>query len=196
MTKRRYYHCIIERLSTRAKEPKGGNWGSQGSFGRSQMTNQKMHWLIITIAVTFAFASKFELLGAARTARGTITVQTKTSANKDVKNLGQLIERLRAGREKVRRKGRVEQPFFSVKGQIITLGHQDVQIFQYRSVKAAELDARKVSSTGSSAGTSMPMWIAPPHFFKSGRLIVLYVGEESSVLKALETALGPQFAGR
>jgi hypothetical protein len=36
----------------------------------------------------------------------------------------------------------------------------------------------------------------PPHFFKSGRLIVLYVGEESSVLKALEAMLGPQFAGR
>jgi hypothetical protein len=159
------------------------------------MADRKMR-LIITIAVMFAFASKFELLGAARTPRGTITVQTKTSPNRDVKYLGQLIKRLKAGGEKVGRKGRVEQPFFSVKGQIITIGHQDVQVFEYRSVKAAELDARKVSSTGSSAGTSMPMWIAPPHFFKSARLIVLYVGEEPSVLKALEAALGPQFAGK
>jgi len=83
-----------------------------------------------------------------------------------------------------------------VKGQIITIGDQDVQVFEYRTVKAAELDARKVSSTGSSTVTSMPMWIAPPHFFKSGRLIVLYVGEKVSVLKALKDALGPQFAGR
>jgi hypothetical protein len=159
------------------------------------MTGRKTWWLIITIAVMFVFASKLELLGATRTPRGTITVQTKTSPDGDVKSLGQLIKTLKAGGEKVRRKGRVEQPFFSVKGHIITLGDQDVQVFEYRTVKAAEVDARKVSVTGSSAGTSMPLWIAPPHFFKSGKLIVLYLGDESIVLKALEAVLGPQFAG-
>jgi len=83
-----------------------------------------------------------------------------------------------------------------VKGHLITIGDQNVHVFEYRTVKAAELDARKVSSTGSSADTSMPIWIAPPHFFKSGRLIVLYVGEKASVLKALKDALRRQFAGR
>ena len=41
----------------------------------------------------------------------------------------------------------------------------------------------------------MPMWIAPPHFFKSGRLIVLYIGEEPRLLQGLAHILGPQFAG-
>ena len=42
----------------------------------------------------------------------------------------------------------------------------------------------------------MPMWIGPPHFFKSDKLIVLYVGEKASMLRALEDALGPRLAGK
>jgi len=42
----------------------------------------------------------------------------------------------------------------------------------------------------------MVSWVEPPHFFKSGNLIVLYVGEESSILEALHEILGPQIAGR
>jgi hypothetical protein len=159
--------------------------------------NWKIRLLVISIAVIYAEASRSEVFGHSATATGdTMTVQTTRSSKPSVKNIRQLIDRLRASGEKIARKGRVEQPFFSVKGQMITIGDQHVQVFEYRSLKAAELDASKVKSTGSSVGTSMPMWIAPPHFFKSGRLIVLYAGESASVLKALEDALGPQFAGR
>ncbi len=112
------------------------------------------------------------------------------------KNLKDLINRLRVSGEKVGRAGRVSQPFFSVKGQGITIGDEQVQVFEYASGKAAEREAKTVSAAGSSAGTSMPLWVAPPHFYKSGRLIVLYVGEQSAVIKALESILGPQFAGR
>jgi hypothetical protein len=40
------------------------------------------------------------------------------------------------------------------------------------------------------------MWIAPPHFFKSGRLILLYIGEAPAVLEALADTLEPQFRGK
>lgn len=147
--------------------------------------------LVVSMAVIFAIASESQLFGREELARETFIVQMTTSSTLRVKNLRELIKKLKSGGERVSREGKVEQPFFSVKGQIITIGDQDVQVFEYRTIKAAELDARKVSNTGSSAGTSMPMWIAPPHFFKNGRLIVLYVGEKASVLKALEDALGP-----
>jgi hypothetical protein len=113
-----------------------------------------------------------------------------------LKDFRQLMRRLRATGEKVRRAGKVEQPFFSVKGQIITVGGEEVQVFEYATTKAAEREAKSVSDTGSSVRSSLPRWIAPPHFYKSGRLIVLYVGESSSVIKALGNALGPQFAGQ
>jgi len=157
--------------------------------------NQKQ-WLVISLAVIFAVASGPEVFSRVELARDTFVLLRAASSTPRVKNLRELINKLKTGDERVARKGKVEQPFFSVKGQIITIGDQDVQVFEYRSLKAAELDASKISSTGSSAGTSMPMWIAPPHFFKNGRLIVLYVGEKPSVLKALEDVLGPQFAGK
>jgi hypothetical protein len=150
---------------------------------------------VINLAVIFAVASGSEVFSRVELARDTFVIQRTASSTPRVKNLRELINKLKTGGERVAPKGKVVQPFFSVKGQSITIGDEDVQVFEYRTSKAAELDASKISSTGSSAGTSMPMWIAPPHFFKNGRLIVLYVGEKPSVLKALEDALGPQFAG-
>jgi hypothetical protein len=109
------------------------------------------------------------------------------------KNLTQLFNTLKNRGKKVRRKGRVEQPFLSVKGQVITIDGEDVQVFEYRTAHRAEVDAQKVSSPNA---TSIAMWIAPPHFFRSDRLIVLYVGTASSVLDVLSDVLGPQFAGK
>ena len=146
-------------------------------------------------AVNFTIASASVVFGRVEAARCTLIIQTTASSAPKVKNLSELVNKLKNGGERVVRKGKVDQPFFSVKGRIITFGDQDVQVFEYRTIKAAELDASKISGTGSSVSTSMPMWIAPPHFFKNGRLIVLYVGEKPSVLQALEDALGPQFAG-
>ena len=42
----------------------------------------------------------------------------------------------------------------------------------------------------------MVNWVATPHFYKTGKLIVLYVGDNMTVISTLETVLGPQFAGR
>jgi hypothetical protein len=38
--------------------------------------------------------------------------------------------------------------------------------------------------------------VATPHFYKAGRLIVLYVGDSTGVTNVLEAELGQQFAGR
>ncbi len=56
--------------------------------------------------------------------------------------------------------------------------------------------ADTVSADGSSIGTTMMTWVATPHFYKAGKLIGLYVGDDSNVLGILEEVLGPQFAGR
>lgn len=37
--------------------------------------------------------------------------------------------------------------------------------------------------------------MATPHFYRSGNVIALYVGDDAATLAALERALGPQFAG-
>jgi hypothetical protein len=89
----------------------------------------------------------------------------------------------------------VEQPFFSVIGQTVAINGQDVQIFEYPTEAEAEAEAATIDAAGNPA-TMMIRWIAPPHFYRTGRVIALYLGDDVQVLRALEAALGPQFAGR
>jgi len=107
-----------------------------------------------------------------------------------------LIDNLRTAGATVEPTGEVTQPFFSVTGNIIVVNGDDVQAFEYADVAAAEAEAALVSSDGSAVGTSMIGWVATPHFYKAGRLIVLYVGDSEAVTDVLESVLGQQFAGR
>ena len=89
----------------------------------------------------------------------------------------------------------VEQAFFSVVGTYVNFNGESVQVFEYDTAETMESDAVLVDASGSSIGTSMMTWIATPHFYKKGRILVLYVGDNPETLKALESVLGPQFAG-
>jgi hypothetical protein len=122
--------------------------------------------------------------------------QRHVTSNKADARLTDLMTQLRGEGVKVERAGEVSQPFFSVKGRGINVNGENVQVFIYRSPVAAEAEAKLVSPDGGSVGTSMMSWIAPPHFYRKGELIALYVGGEQAVMDALVTVLGPQFAGR
>lgn len=105
------------------------------------------------------------------------------------------VKSLRAEKISVKQEGEVDQPFFSVKGRVIRLYGEHVQVFEYRSAAAAGAQAALVSPDGRTVGTTKPLWLGTPHFYKRERLIVLYLGDNPKVLKALETRLGPPFAG-
>jgi hypothetical protein len=107
-----------------------------------------------------------------------------------------LVDNLRQAGATVEPAGDITQPFFSVNGLVIRVDGEDVQVFEYADADGAENDADLVSPGGGSIGTHMASWIAPPHFYRAGRLIVLYVGAKSDVLDVLEEVLGPQFAGQ
>lgn len=95
----------------------------------------------------------------------------------------------------VGQEGQIDQPFFSVPGQVITVNGESVQVFEYADAAQADDEASQVAPDGSSIGTTMATWIGPPHFYRAGRLIVLYVGEDQPIMELLETVLGSQFAG-
>ncbi len=90
----------------------------------------------------------------------------------------------------------ISQPFFVPEGQVISVDGYEVQVFEYTDEEDASSAAGNISSDGGSIGTTMVSWIEAPHFFRSGSLIVLYVGEEDSVIETLQVVLGPQIAGR
>ncbi len=110
--------------------------------------------------------------------------------------LDALIRKLRAAGATVTKAGKVSQPFFSAAGRLLYVNDTEVQVFEYRTTQKANADASKVSPQGSPVSTSMITWVAPPHFFRSGRLIILYIGNEPRVLKVLKASVGVQFAGK
>jgi len=79
---------------------------------------------------------------------------------------------------------------------MINVRGEDVQVFQYSNAAATDAQAALVSLDGSAVGTTKVQWVGPPHFYKKGKLLVLYVGDNDKVLKTLEAVLGQQFAGK
>jgi hypothetical protein len=107
-----------------------------------------------------------------------------------------LTAALEAGGATVETGESVLQPFFTPEGSILKVNGADVQVFEYESPEEMENEASQVSPDGGSIGTSMVTWMDAPHFYKAGRIIVLYVGSDATMLDWLEGALGAQFAGR
>ena len=90
----------------------------------------------------------------------------------------------------------VTQNFFSPEGSIITVNGQDVQVFEYENSESMENEASQVAPDGGSVGTSMMMWMDAPHFYKAGRVIVIYIGRDEQILTLLQSVIDTQFAGR
>lgn len=116
-----------------------------------------------------------------------------------------LIDDLRNQGATVESGGSINQSFFSVQGRIVTIDGSDVQVFEYENEVAAESDADLVSDDGFQVRSVMeagimritlPCWVASPHFFMDGRVIVIYVGDDAGVLSILTKVLGEQFAGQ
>ena len=87
-------------------------------------------------------------------------------------------------------------PYFDVSAQVVQVNTGTVNVFEYGDAAAAQRDAAKVSLDGSRVGNASIDWIGPPHFYRDGRLIVIYAGDAPAVLQPLQAVLGAQFAGR
>ena len=90
----------------------------------------------------------------------------------------------------------ISQPFLSGAGRIMKVNGADVQAFEYTSPAAAEADAIRINPDGSGTATILVTWVGPPHFYRTGPMLVLYVGSQGDVIRPLEAVLGQQFAGR
>ena len=92
--------------------------------------------------------------------------------------------------------GEVAQPFFSIEGRMLQFSGEEVQVFVYPDAAAAEEEAGLVSPDGSTVGTSKPQWVGAPHFYRKGKILALYIGDNEKVLNILNAALDRQFAGK
>lgn len=149
--------------------------------------------VLITLAVLSVACAAQKVSGASNDPP---TVPGNSSGEGAVMNLAALVEDLQAAGAQAEQGDPVEQAFFSVPGQILKVNGADVQVFEYESEETMGTEASQVSADGGTIGTSMVSWVEAPHFFRSGRILVLYVGTDAQTLSLLEGALGEQFAGR
>jgi hypothetical protein len=87
-------------------------------------------------------------------------------------------------------------PYFRVQAARFVLNGENLYVFEYENSAATTSEASRIGPDGTSVGTTQVSWISDPHFFRSGRLIVLYVGREASILVLLQDVLGQQIGGR
>ena len=138
------------------------------------------------------------IAGVAFSAFGSSHPQPKSGGSdaSQVVDYASLLADLRARALRVKPAGKIVQPFFTVAGRVILVNGQDLQVFQYPDASRANAQAALVSPDGLTVATAKVHWLAPPHFYKRDKLLVIYLGDEGDVLRALEAALGPQFAGK
>jgi hypothetical protein len=87
----------------------------------------------------------------------------------------------------------------SVSGRLVTVGVQRLQVFEYANAESAQADAVHFSNDGAWFHRDDPPtlvnWIATPHLYRSDKLLVVYVGDDTQTLNVLEALLGSPFAG-
>lgn len=119
-----------------------------------------------------------------------------SSDSSGAQDLASLVKAMENGGATVESGEPVTQTFFTPEGQTLKVNGADLQIFEYESADAMQKEAAQVAPDGGSVGTSMMMWIDAPHFYKAGRIIVLYLGSDKAVLDLLDKVMGTQFAGQ
>jgi hypothetical protein len=83
----------------------------------------------------------------------------------------------------------------SVAARYIIFDDYVVSVFEYSSSLEMEADADRIDKNGFVIGSAHISWVSYPHFFKKGKIIALYVGEDREILDFLNHHLGEQFAG-
>ena len=101
-----------------------------------------------------------------------------------------LLGGLREAGAQVEPTRQVEQAFFSVGGQILSVHGQDVQVFEYPDAASRQTESDQISPDGSAVGTTMITWVDRPNFWARGLVIVLYVGQDAAVIEMLSRILG------
>jgi hypothetical protein len=87
--------------------------------------------------------------------------------------------------------------FFSVTAHLVRVNDAQVNAFEYPTEHAAAMEAASISPEGQPNPRVAIDWISTPRFYRSGSLIVLYVGCSTEIAEALRAVLGePLVVGR
>jgi hypothetical protein len=86
---------------------------------------------------------------------------------------------------------------FLIRDHVVKIDDREVHVFEYPTRSKLEEISISPDSTGISTKDGVAAIIEwQPHFYRSGRVLVLYLGDAPVLLELMNLLLGPQFAGR
>ncbi len=95
--------------------------------------------------------------------------------------------------------GEHEPLFFIVPGIRVAVNGNNICVYEFENAEAMEAEASYVIPSGHGIDREdrsiLINWIAPPRFYKEGRIIVIYTGDDDQTISLLRDFLGKPFAG-
>ena len=147
---------------------------------------------VAIVVMVFALAGCSAIGGLGAASAGT---DTGTNTTTGVNDYASFVSWIKGEGATVEEVGPFTQTFFDTQGKTVRIDGENVQVFEFADGSTMDQIAQQVLPDGSSVGTFTVDTIATPHFFKSGRIIVLYMGDNTKITSLLEKGLGKQFAG-
>ncbi len=89
---------------------------------------------------------------------------------------------------------RLTQPLFSVPDDPMLVNGEVVHVYAYEQQGQANAEQVRITDNGVELNGQIVQLQGTPHFFRAGRLIVLYLGQDQTVLQALQNILGPEIS--
>lgn len=92
------------------------------------------------------------------------------------------------------------QDSITVDGKEMLLYDTDVIIYSYENKEEMEKEASTINKDASKINRAdNPIeieWNKTPHFYKKGKIIIQYIGDDEKIISDLKAIVGNQFAGR
>lgn len=93
----------------------------------------------------------------------------------------------------------IDSDMLSDKAKSISLGNDTLTIYEFNNYTEMMESSNGIDTYGSTVKCgnteSKIEWISTPHWFRRGSIIILYVGDNTELIKTLESIVTPQFAG-
>lgn len=119
---------------------------------------------------------------------------TRASSGEDIGGYIELQDALRENDATIEPVSTINQPFFSVEGQMITVNGARIQVYEYTDEGARQAESQQIGPEGATIGTTSVTWIDQPTFWAKGRLIVLYLGTDQATIDRISRVMGDPIA--
>jgi hypothetical protein len=149
----------------------------------------KMKGRWITFVVLFVL-----LLGATACAEAEAPELDEPGA--ELNDYEDLVAALEALGAEVEELGEVpeDMEIFDAETQVLDVNGEEIQVFDFDSAEEAETMASLVAPEAGTVGDVDVEWADTTHFFRSGSLLVFYVGDDEAMTTLLEGLMGVEFA--